>query len=194
MKKIPYLGLYGVIMIKYVIILALALNVLVHALENDIILKPKWQEICNNDNKCASFGGKWVLVGSITFKRKSKEPIFLDEIDFAWHGEKMDNLIASLYRKPYNKDFLAIEENLVCDGIWNEKTQTLIFDFDDQEKLSPTTIFYLVLTVPNSMEPILKSGHFCLKDNCLPRPFKQSLPQEKLILAVNAIPKNSISQ
>lgn len=172
-------------MIKYAVMIICILTLVLYPLENDIILEPKWQEICNNNNKCCSFGGKWVLVGSITFKRKSKNPIFLDQINFVWHGEKIDNLIASLYRKPYNKEFFAIEENLICDGLWSEKTQTLVFEFGDQQKLNPTTVFYVVLTVPHSMEPILKSGHFYLKDNCLPHPFKQSLPQEKLILTIN---------
>lgn len=185
--KIPIKNGKVMINFKYAsLIIILNLSFLsIHCLENDIILKPKWKEICNNDNKCENFGGKWVLVGSITFKRKAKESISLDEINFAWTGEKIDNLIASLYKKPYNKDFRAIEDNLICDGIWNQKTQMLIFDFDDAEKLSPTTIFYLVLTVPKAMEPILKTGHFCLNNNCLPRQFKQSISPEKLILAIN---------
>lgn len=152
-----------------------------------IILESQWHNLDNNDSKVEHFGGKWVLVGSITFKRKSKEPIFLDKISFVWHGEQIDNLIASLYKKPYNKEFLAIEENLICDGIWNEKTQTLIFDFDDQEKLAPTTTFYLVLTIPQTIETILKSGYFSLKDTSLSVLFKQSIPEEKLILAINDV-------
>lgn len=151
----------------------------------DIVLKSKWKELGCSGNKCADFGGKWILVGSITFKRRSKEPIYVDEINLSWYGEKLDNLTASLYRKTRGKDFLAIESNLICDGQWNQKTQTLIFDFDEEEKLAPTSIFYLVLTVPDDVEPILKRGHFCLKNNCLPRPFKQCAQDEKLILAIN---------
>lgn len=151
----------------------------------DIVLKSKWKNLCCNDNKCADFGGKWILVGSITFKRRSKEPIYVDHINLSWHGEKLDNLTASLYRKTQNKDFLAIEENLVCDGKWNQKTQTLILDFDEEEKLAPTTIFYLVLTIPESIETILKKGYFCLESECLPHSFKQCIKSEKLILAIN---------
>jgi hypothetical protein len=151
----------------------------------DIILKPKWKTLGCNDNKCADFGGKWVNVGSITFKKRSKEPIFVDEINLSWHGEHLDNLIGSLYRKNAGKNFLAIEKNLVCDGKWNPKTQTLILDFNTEEKLAPTNIFYLVLTVPDAVETILKKGYFSLENNCLPRPFKQCAQNEKLILAIN---------
>jgi len=151
----------------------------------DIILKSKWQELDDNDSKCADFGGKWILVGSITFKKRSKNPVFVDEMNLRWHGELLDNLTGSLYKKTLGKDFLAIEENLVCDGIWNKTTQTLMFDFDEKENLGPTTVFYLILTVPDTVETILKKGYFSLKNNCLPRPFKQCAQNEKLILAMN---------
>jgi len=157
----------------------------------DIVLKSKWQELDDNDSKCTDFGGKWILVGSITFKKRSKDPIFVDEIKLRWHGEKLDNLTGSLYKKTLGKDFLAIEENLICDGIWNEKTQTLILDFDEKENLGPTTVFYLVLTVPESIEPVLKKGHFCLENNCLPRPFKQCAQNERLSLAMNDTPSKT---
>jgi len=160
----------------------------------DIILKSKWQELGCQGSKCADFGGKWILIGSITFKKRFKEPIAIDEINLRWHGEKIDNLIASLYRKTLSKEFLAIEDNLVCDGMWNPKTQTLILDFDEEEKLAPTTVFYLVLTIPESIEQILKKGHFCLENNCLPHPFKQCVQQEKLILAVNDKPIKDLSR
>jgi len=151
----------------------------------DIVLKSKWQELDNNCKTCTDFGGKWILVGSITFKKRSKDPISVDEIDLRWHGEKIDNLIGSLYKKNLAKEFLAIEENLICDGIWNERTQTLILDFDERENLGPTTVFYLVLTIPETIEPVLKKGHFCLENDCLPRPFKQCAQNERLLLAIN---------
>lgn len=157
-----------------------------YAVDNfDIILKSKWQQLGCNDNKCADFGGKWIIIGSITFKRRSKDPIFVDKINLRWHGGNLDHLIASLYRKNIGKEFLAIEQSLICDGQWNSKTQTLILDFDEEEKLGTTSVFYLVLTIPETVEPILKGGHFCLENNCLPHPFKQCAQNEKLILAVN---------
>jgi len=75
----------------------------------------------------------------------------------------------------------------VCDGIWSKSKQTLILNFDEKENLAPTTVFYLVLTVPEEIEPILKKGSFCLEEQCLPKPFKQCAQQEKLSLAFNDI-------
>ena len=71
----------------------------------DIVLKPKWRNLDNNNNKKdIDFGGKWILVGSITFKKKSKEPLFIDTISLRWNGEPITNLIASLYKKNFSKD------------------------------------------------------------------------------------------
>lgn len=160
-----------------------------YCLENfDICLKSKWQELDNNCDRCTNFGGKWVVVGSITFKKRSKEPIAIEAINLHWHGERLDQLIGSLYRKIPGKDFLALESNLVCDGVWNERKQTLMLDFDEKQNLGPTTVFYLVLTMPSSIEPILKNGYFCLENDCLPRPFKHSTHNEKLFLAINDAP------
>ena len=155
--------------------------------ECSITLKPKWRDLDGNCSKAIQFGGKWVLVGSITFKR-CKDPISIDTLNLHWNGEPLDNLIASLYRKNLDKEvFMPIEENLVCDGIWSKSKQTLILNFDEKESLAPTTVFYLVLTVPEEIEPILKKGSFCLEDQCLPKPFKQCAQQEKLSLALNEI-------
>ena len=160
----------------------------------DIILKSKWKELGCKDNNCADFGGKWILVGSITFKRRSKEPISISQINLSWHGAQLTDLTASLYRKSIGKEFWPLEENLICDGQWNSKTQTLILDFDAEEKLAPTTVFYLVLTVPESTEQLLRNGHFCLENNHLPRPFKQCAQHEKLILAINDAPIPSFAR
>jgi len=152
-----------------------------------ITLKPKWRDLDGNSTNAMQFGGKWILVGSIIFKR-CKDPISIETINLHWHGEPLDNLIASLYRKNLDKEvFMPIEENLVCDGIWSKSKQTLILNFDEKENLAPTTVFYLVLTVPEEIEPILKKGSFCLEEQCLPKPFKQCAQQEKLSLAFNDI-------
>src|SRR5205814_3895544 len=180
------------IFILLLIIMSISCMIM-YAVDNfDIILKPKWQQLGCNDTTCADFGGKWILIGSITFKRRSKDPIFVDKINLRWHGENVDNLIASLYRKNIGKEFLAIEQNLICDGQWNPKTQTLILDFDEEEKLGTTSVFYLVLTIPETLEPLLKKGHFCLENHCLPHPFKQCAQNEKLILAINDAPHTAI--
>ena len=176
------------------LIIVIFLNTALHAVENfDITLKPKWYDLDNNclDNNCArstDFGGKWILVGSITFKKRSKDPVSIESIKLQWQGETIDNLVGSLYKKDLDKDFLPLEDNLVCDGEWNKTKQILIMNFDEKENLGPTTVFYLVLTVPEAIEPILKKGSFCLEKQCLPKPFKECAQQVKLSIALNNIP------
>ena len=151
----------------------------------DITLTPKWSVLDGNRTKATDFGGKWILVGSITFKKRSKDPIAIESITLQWNGDSIDNLIGSLYKKTPDKDFLPIEDNLVCDAVWNKKKQVIIFNFDERENLGPTTVFYLVLTVPEAIESLLKTGSFCLEKQCLPGPFKHCAQQEKLSLAIN---------
>lgn len=154
-----------------------------------ISLKPKWRCLEEDCKKAAEFGGKWILAGSITFKKRSKDHVFIEMLNLHWNGENLDNLIGSLYRKNLDKElFLPIEENLVCDGIWNKNKQTLVLNFDEKESLAPTTTYYLVLTVPDDIEPILKKGSFYLEEQNLPKPFKQCAQQEKLSLAFNELP------
>jgi len=156
----------------------------------NITLKPKWRNLDKDNKKIIDFGGKWVLVGSITFKKKSKDPIFIETISLHWNGENIPNLVASLYKKNFAKDFLPIEKNLVCDGIWNKTKQTLIFNFDEKETLAPTSTFYIVLTIPDSLEDILTTGTFLLEEENLPKPFKHCSQSTKLSLVINDIQSN----
>lgn len=172
-------------LIHALLLITVGITHISHTTDNfKITVQPKWKELGCKNNQCSDFGGKWILVGSITFIRRSKDPIAMETINLHWNGDTLDNLLGSLYRKTVGKEFFAIEENLVCDGIWNAKKQTLVFDFDEKENLGPTTVFYLVLTVPEEIEPILTRGSFCLENHGLPHPFKQCAQKEQLILAM----------
>ena len=159
-----------------------------------IILASQWCDLDGNCKKAVQFDGKWMLVGSITFKKKLKDPISIDTLNLRWDGDHLDNLIASLYKKNISKDFLPIEDNLICDGLWNKKKQTLILNFDEKETLDPTTIFYLVLTIPETIEPLIKKGSFRLEEECLPQQFKHCAQNEKLSLAINDTQPDSAPQ
>src|SRR5579872_6245716 len=139
--------------IALMVILCCFLQSITVASDNfNIVVKPKWRHLDNDDKKIIDFGGKWVLVGSITFKKRCKDPIFLETINLRWNGEPIPNLVASLYKKTFSKDFLPIEKNLICDSVWNTTKQMLVFNFNEKETLAPTTTFYLVLTIPQSVE------------------------------------------
>lgn len=145
-----------------------------------ITLEPLWQKLDKKNTNQDKFGGQWILVGSITFRNKSKEIAKLDRIKLHWHGEKIDRLCASLYKKLPDKKFYPIQDNLLCDSCWNKSQQYLTLDFSDRRQtLGPINIFYLVLTVPEDVEQKLKTGHFSLTKSHLPAPFMRENEAQK---------------
>jgi hypothetical protein len=151
-------------------------------------ITPKWTKL-DSDKHAQEFGGKWVEVAEIVIKRRDKEFIRLEEIDLAWHGEEIKNLVASLFRKEQNRDLIPVEESLICDGTWNRKDQVLKLHFEEKEYLQPTTIFCLVLTVPDDLEPRLKKGHFDLLPESLPHQLRPAV--EKKNLRISMLASNS---
>lgn len=142
--------------------------------ECSISLEPRWESLERGNTAAQKFGGKWILAGSITFRKKCKDPIKLDHLCLAWHGPRLKNLSGSLYKKIPGKEFVPIEDNVLCDGLWNEKNQHLQLDFSDQsQNLGPLSIFYVVLTVPKEQEELLKQGHFTLVKHHLPEQFEE---------------------
>lgn len=149
-----------------------------------IVIEPKWRDLeYDHHHNIELFGGKWILAGSITFRKKSKDTIYLSKLTFRWKGIKLDNLLGSLYKKDLDKRFLPIEEFLISDSSWNRKKQTLVFNFKKKVSLGPKNIFYLVLTVPEKIEPTLKQGSFIVESNGLPIPFKSLARNQSLNLA-----------
>jgi hypothetical protein len=58
-----------------------------HAL---VTLEPTWHCLDDNDGSCDRFGGKWVLVGTITFKKKSiQDSLILNQLRLHWNGPSM---------------------------------------------------------------------------------------------------------
>jgi len=151
-----------------------------------ITLDPTWKNLECDHTKCKEFGGKWVIIGSITFRKKAKEPVNLTRLHLQWHGTHLDTLVGSLYKKPDDKDFLAIQENLICDGIWDATKQTLLFNFDQKQTLGLTNVFYVVLTIPDTVEPYIKQGNFELITHYLPEQFQPTANQQ---LSLAYVPK-----
>jgi len=152
-----------------------------------IILEPIWQDLEGNAARSCEFDGKWILAGSITFRKKAKESVNLSRLYLHWTGAKIGHLLGSLYKKNLDEDFLPIEKNLVCDGTWNTAQQTLMLNFSKQQTLGLTNIFYLVLTVPEHLESTIRHGRFDLVDNCLPESFQPCSVNQKLSLALDTI-------
>jgi len=161
--------------------------------ECTIVIEPKWQNLEHNYYyNTELFGGKWILAGSITFRKKSKDTIHLSKLIFRWKGTKLDNLLGSLYKKDLDKRFLPIEEFLISDSSWNRKKQMLVFNFKKQISLGPKNIFYLVLTVPEQIEPTLKQGSFVVESSGLPVAFKPITRHHSLNLAFSNLKPTSI--
>lgn len=150
-----------------------------------IILESTWKNLETEATNAHDFGGKWVLIGSITFYKKAKEAINLQKLHLHWQGKPIDTLLGSLYKKNPRHEFLPIDDYLVCDGTWNSTQQTLMLNFEKHETLGLSNTFYLVLTIPNHLEDTVKQGEFELVDECLPEPFQDCLAQEKISLAFN---------
>lgn len=137
-----------------------------------VIITPSWQCLDNDQRACA-FGGNWVLVGSITFKKKIKNDVALDRLYLHWKGPWLENVIGSLYTKANNKKFLPIEENLVCDSTWHKSEQLLKLSFDEEHRLGAINTYYLVLTVPENQKRILHDGQFDIVTYHLPEVFQK---------------------
>lgn len=152
-----------------------------------LIIEPKWRNLEPNVSQAKAFGGKWVVVGSITFKKKGKEFVDLTRLGLQWKGQPIDLLVASLYRKYADQEFKPIEQNLVCDGTWNKAKQTLKLTFDHKQSIGLENIFYLVLTIPESLESIVKQGSFEILPQTLPEPFRVATAAQKLSLSLDAI-------
>jgi len=101
---------------------------------------------------------KCVNIGCITFRCKTK--LKLQKLKLQWTGEKLIHQIASsLYKKKKeSQPLLLIEENVVCDGKWNEKKQQLTFPIN--EKVVATNTYYVIISFPCREEHKLKSGTF----------------------------------
>lgn len=160
-----------------------------------IIIEPRWQDLdaYHGAAKLSMLDdSKWILIGSITFEKRAKEPVTMHRLHLEWVGaEKLKQLTASLYRKQPDKDFYPLESNLVCDGVWCANKQTVIFTFNEEKTLGPRTTFYFVVTIAPDQEDILKKGRFRLLKHALPESFQSMPNDENLCLSLDAI--NSVT-
>ena len=148
-----------------------------------INMAPKWEPLATRSPH-EHLGMKSIVIGSITFRKKCKQPAKLDTITLSWHGKRINQLSGSLYKKIPEKRFVPIDTNLVADGSWNSAQQKLRFHFNDNKQtLGPINIFYVVLTVPQNLEKRLRTGSFSLSHHNLPDMFALKQDELKLNLA-----------
>jgi hypothetical protein len=164
-----------------------------YALQNEatnhgvsITVTPAWLPIGHGKASTNEFGGAWICAGTISIRKRVNETLSLTEAAFKWNGGPLDKLHASLYRKN-SEPFLAIEENLVSDGIWRPQQKMLTFSFDSKQILDPVTTFYLVLTVPPHLEQQLKKGSFELLVSHMPAELQPYLEHKSFLLSLSSL-------
>lgn len=143
----------------------------------EIKIEPNWHYL-DNDNiktKIPNANKNWIFAATIFIKKRIEGPVVLDKLVLAWKGNCLDSLLGSLYRKKPGRRFLPLEDYVICDSIWNKKEQKLIYKFDRPISLETQTELCLVLTVPNDLENIIKSGQFELMQDELPLLVTQEL-------------------
>lgn len=162
----------------------ITLNLITGIQACNISFEPCWQPIgsptkTNQDQT-------YVIIGTITCKKKSKERITLDHLELQWHGDTISFLLGSLYHNHPPKKFMAIEKYLICDSAWNNNTQQLIFNFKEKVTLQPVTSFCIVLMVPQNLEDTLRSGYFSLQKNSLPQSLQNEIADSDLRISFDA--------
>ncbi len=175
---------------KYLILCAMIVSSL-HAYNDfELVIEPHWHNLESVKSTTEKFGGKWMLVGSLTFHKKAKEQVDLNRIYLRWKGPELDNLVGSLYRKDLDKQFIPLQKNLMCDGTWCKKQQVLKLTFDQTHSLRPTNTFYLVLTIPQEREAAIRKGHFEVVQQTLPQPYQAT--QNQLLLSLDALQATTV--
>jgi hypothetical protein len=126
----------------------------------ELTIERAWKRLDTNDRVAEHMGGALIHAGTIVLKKKIRAIAYLDDITLEWHGKGLDHLSASLYKNQPGKRFLAIEQNCMCDSFWIKDQQKLILRLMPPQLVESFNNYYLVLTVPVDLEPIIKKGFF----------------------------------
>lgn len=157
--------------------------------EIEVNIKQQWHNLDANKEQWDEFGGKWIDAGILTVKKRTKDPLSLTHLILSWQGNKIEQLIGSLYQRKPNKEFLPIEQNLICDSHWHQKDQRLIFKFLQPLSLDSLTELHVVLTVPPALEQTLQEGSLKVEADHMPDLMRKLLTQQSVTLTFNAHPR-----
>ncbi len=152
-----------------IIMLFLGLTSQLNAINNAITLPSQlslsttatWKDFTLSPTHNQFRSKRLVWTGMITLK--STQPINLQELHLQWRGEKIARLQASLYQKKETDNLLIpIQENLVCDGLWNARKQMLTFHLD--KKIVAVNKYYLFLNFAENDAYKVKHGAFIIPE------------------------------
>lgn len=177
------LNLWSAIALMICCLYAITSNIAARGIS--VTIKPQWEYLTAGKPYRYPFSTRWILAAHLIFKKTVKNQVRLCQLTLRWRGPHVDHLIASLYTAVPSKPFLPIEDQLVCDGTWNSLRQTLLLPFEEEQNLGALNIYYLVLSVPPTMEHLLKMGSFVIdaltapadQQRCLAHPLILSFKQ-----------------
>jgi hypothetical protein len=115
---------------------------------------------------------------TLTFTKHTKDEAYLTKITLQWNGPTIPpkanplkanppkenlslHLSGALFKKP-TEELIAIHDNQVATGNWNEQKQQLTFIFKAPYPLRYITKFSIVLTVNATLDALLQEGSFSL--------------------------------
>jgi hypothetical protein len=152
----------------------------------EIAIKPNWQHLeLKKINTKTSTDTSWILASVISFKKRINTSITIDKLVLSWKGDNVEKLMGSLYRKNPGRSLITIDEFLICDGIWNKKTQQLICKFEKPVQLAAYTELCFVLMIPKELESIIKTSYFQVETEELSPVLVELMPTQNLIIACN---------
>lgn len=146
----------------------------------ELSVASNWKEL----DTSKKFSSKWVMVGTLSIKKRMEGTLRLESMLFAWKGPSpLPNLSGNLFHIPYNKTtVIPTDEYLVARGAWSVKNQRLEFRFIHPEYIhDPIARYALVLTVEAALEPLLKQGAFEIIADKLPQELRTSVGTQSSI-------------
>lgn len=156
-------------------------------------LTPEWKNLESSRVLRQRYGSTWILACTIEIKKLSThQSLFLEKLLLSWRGTPFKHLTASLYKKPIDREFMPLQENLVCESCWHEKTQQIVFKLNQPFALETHTILCLVLTVPPALVTSLEKGYFEVERSSLPLLIQQSLSSKPLTLVCSPTITNNL--
>lgn len=158
----------------------------------ELNITPQWRNLDENKESCEQFGGAWIEAGMITLRKRTKEPINMTHLILSWQGEELEHLIGSLYQSTPNKDFMPIEQYLICDSHWQQSAQKLIFKFLRPLSLETLTELRVVLTVPTELQEKLKNGSLKVEADYMPDQIREMLQEQSAVLTFHECAASSL--
>ena len=162
----------------------------------EFTLTPAWKKLATPRILTERSSYHWVLACTIEIKKKGTlENLFLDKLLISWKGtHKLDHLAATLYKKPIDKDFLPIEDYLICESEWSARTQRVIFKINRPMPIDTHTTLCLVFSIPDEKQRQLQEGYFEFERSSLPYLIQQSLSADPIRLSYHADEPHSKAQ